>query len=183
MSSDDLDSDPGLRSFLEQPSDDLAGWLAVWEGDHDFPLRTHRSGLKGRVILAVKRLARLFRPAVSWPQADRWERQRAFNQVLIGHLDDVQRSVGRLTSDVESLGTDLQQVQKEILRDLRHVQADINGNVRGLANDLDDFRRKGLVDVMRHTDALFARLDQKLDRVRKSASDVGSLPSAGNGDD
>lgn len=182
MASDDLDSDPALSSFLDQPSDDLAAWRAVWVNDHDLPIRTHRTGFSGKVILAVKRFARLFRPVVSWPQADRWERQRVFNQVVIGHLENLQRSVDRLVSDVDALGSDLQQVQKEILHDLRQVQADINRNVRGLADDLDDFRRKGMVDVMRHTDALFARLDQKLDRLRRRAVSVGMSEIEKSGD-
>jgi hypothetical protein len=182
MSPDAPDSDPALKSFLDQPSDDLAAWLVVWEGDHDLPIRTHRTGFGGKVVLALKRFARLFRPLVSWPQADRWERQRAFNQVLIGHLGQLQRSVERLVSDVDALGSDLQQVQREILLDLRQVQTDVNRNVRGLADDLDDFRRKGLVDVMRHTDALFARLDQKVDRLRRSAAGIGMSETGKKGD-
>ena len=80
---------------------------------------------------------------------------------------EMKSSLDSLAEDTDTIGRDLQRVQQEILADLRSIQRDINGNVTGLSDDLDDFRRKGLEDVMRHTDALFSRLDQKLDRVRR----------------
>ena len=153
-----------LESFLVEPTDNLREWAWLWEGDHQFPVVSHRGGLIGKGIVAFKRL---LRPFVRAPQADLWERQRVFNQILIAHLLEVKESLASLADDTDRIGGDLQRVQKEILADLRSIQRDINGNVQGLSDDLDDFRRKGLEDVMRHTDALFSRLDQKLDRVRR----------------
>ena len=155
---------PRLEAFLDEPTRNLDEWAWLWEGDHRFPVVSHRGGIVGRVVVAFKRL---LGPLVRAPQANLWERQRVFNQILISQLSDTQRSVERLADDTETIGRDLQEVQQEILADLRSIQRDINGNVKGLSEELDDFRRKGLEDVMRHTDALFSRLDQKLDRVRR----------------
>jgi len=159
-------SAPGLEAFLDEPTDDLSHWAWLWEGDHTFPVASHRAGLGGRMIVAFKRL---LRPFVRAPQADLWERQRVFNQILIAHLSEIHSSLTSLAGDIDTIGKDLHQVQKEILGDMREIQRDINGNVRDLSQNLDDFQRKGMVDVMRHTDALFSRLDQKLDRVRRQA--------------
>lgn len=169
--------DLDLKGFLEDPSDDLARWDEVWEGDHAFPVRTHRPGVQGRVVVALKRFARLFRPLVRAPQADLWERQRAYNRVVVSHLTVLGRSLETLSRDVDSLGKDLQQVQQEVLHDLRAVQQGINADVRGLSDDLDDFKQKGLFDVMRHTDALFARLDQKVDRIRRATAEMARRSS------
>ena len=174
-------SNSDLESFLEKPTDDLGRWQEIWEGDYAFPIRTHRPGLPGRLVVALKRVARLFRPLVSVPQADLWERQRVFNRVLISHLAGLGNSLAALSEDVDSLGKDLQQVQEEILRDMREIQRDINGNVRGLSEDLDDFRRKGLFDVMRHTDALFSRLDQRMDRLRRATDEIARRAGLGDG--
>jgi hypothetical protein len=162
-------SEPGLEAFLDQPTDDLRQWAWLWEEDRQFPVVSHRTGLAGKLIVAFKRL---LRPFVRAPQADLWERQRVFNQILISHLGHTGRSLSSLAEDVETIGKDLQQVQEEILADMRGIQGDINGNVKGLSQDLDDFRRKGLLDVMRHTDALFSRLDQKMDRVRREVRTI-----------
>ena len=136
----------------------------MWESDQPFPIVSHRGGVLGRLIVGCKRL---LRPLVRAPQADLWERQRVFNQILIARLVGLQRSLDDLAADIDTVGKDLQQVQREIVEDMRAIQRDINGNVRGLSEDLDDFRRKGMFDVMRHTDALFSRLDQKMDRLRR----------------
>ncbi len=159
-------SELGLEAFLDDPTYDLNHWAWLWQGDHAFPVASHRGGLLGRSIVACKRL---LRPLVRAPQADLWERQRVFNHILISHLNEIHGSLTSLARDLDGIGKDLQQVQSEILDDMRRIQGDINGNVRGLSRDLDDFQRKGMVDVMRHTDALFSRLDQKLDRVRRQA--------------
>ena len=164
---------PLLEAFLDEPTRNLDDWAWLWEGDHRFPVASHRGGIVGKVVVAFKRL---LGPLVRSPQADLWERQRVFNQILIAHLSDTKRSVERLADDTEMVGSDLQQVQQEILADLRSIQRDINGNVKGLSEELDDFRRKGLEDVMRHTDALFSRLDQKMDRVRRELRKIAGTP-------
>ncbi|MDX1503550.1 MAG: hypothetical protein R3325_14415 [Thermoanaerobaculia bacterium] len=161
---------PDIETFVTGSTEDLGQWRWLWRGDHPFPVRSHR-GRWGRVVVAIKRL---FRPLVRAPQADLWERQRIFNLVLISHLQELARLRGRL----DALGDDLQRVQGEILRDLRAIQADyIRGNEHAverlenlevLMGRMDKLVRQGLLEVMGHHDALFSRLDQKLDRLRRS---------------
>ncbi len=108
-------------------------------------------------------LKRLLRPAVKAPQADLWDRQRIFNLVLISHLSD-------LHDQFDALGQDLQKVQKELVRDLRSVQKDYIRDVGQLTERvefLESFMREGLEEVTRHHDALFTRVDQKVDRFRR----------------
>jgi len=177
-----------LEEFLEEPTADLGHWTRLWESDEVFPTQTHRTGMAGRLVVVTKRLLRLFQPVVRLPQADLWERQRLFNQVVIDHLQELRGAAVDLASDLDTIGRDLQTVQQEVVQDLRRVQSEINANVQGLSDDLDDFRRKGMVDVMRHTDALFSRLDQKVDRLRRAAkalsaraSSDGTADSSGDG--
>lgn len=129
-----------IGDFLGDPPRRLAPWRWLWEGDHRFPIRSHR-GVLGRLIVAVKRLVR---PLVKVPQNDLWERQRAFNLGLLGYLEE--------------------------LAALRHEDR---------IKDLETFLSEGLDEVMRHNDALFARVDQKLDRYRRESHDLlASLGSA-----
>ena len=146
--------------FLETPGDQLSDWRALWELDRTFPVRSHRPFF-GKLIVGLKRL---LRPLVRSPQADLWERQRLFNLVLLAHLDS-------LRENVSSLGADLQEVRQEILRDLREVRDDLVSDLaknHGRISHLEDFKRDGLKDVMDHSDALYALLDQRLDRVRRN---------------
>ena len=125
--------------FLGDPTRDIADWRWLWDGDHRFPIRSHR-GLLGRIFVAVKRL---LRPLVAAPQADLWERQRIFNLIVLEYLqrgEDIRRVV------LETHATRL--------------------------DHLEQVWREGLADVMAHNDALFARVDQKLDRVRRETRDV-----------
>ena len=166
-------AEPSIERFLDRPPHDLSEWEWLWKEDHAFPIRSHRSGLLGRVVVFWKRL---LRPLVRVPQNDLWQRQNVFNRVLIDHLRELQA----VAQEVDVLGRELQQVQREILRDLREVQSDINSNVKRLSNNLDDFRRQGMVDLMHHTDALFARLDQRLDRLQRRTAEIGSRLPGGN---
>jgi O-antigen chain-terminating methyltransferase len=89
----------------------------------------------------VVALKRLLRPLVKAPQADLWDRQRAFNLIL------VERILGQ-----------------------RHEQR---------LGDLESFVPRALDDLLRHNDALFSRVDQKLDRHRREAAElVTALGSA-----
>ena len=81
---------------------------------------------------------RLLRPWVSAPQSDLWERQRIFNLVL---LEYVQR------------GDELRRL--------------VLGDHEARFEYLEAVWREGLAEVMEHNDALFARADQKLDRMRR----------------
>lgn len=133
---------PALDDFLVEPTRDLHDWRWLWEGDHAFPVRSHR-GFLGRLIVAVKRL---FRPLVKTPQNDLWERQRTFNLILLEHLVRIDAARAIHQSRIEHL---------------------------------ESLHSEGLREIMRHNDALFARVDQKLDRYRREARDLlGSLGAA-----
>ena len=67
------------------------------------------------------------------------------------------------------------------MRDLRAVQSDLIGDLDKINADLQkldvsfaEFKRDGLRDLARQTDALFSLLDQKVDRLRQQAR--GPLP-------
>lgn len=131
----------------EEPSRNLEDWHALFGADRTFPIRSHRGGLVGRLIVAFKRL---LRPLVKAPQADLWDRQRVFNLVLIERM--------------------LAQRYEERL------------------GDLESFVPRALDDLLRHNDALFSRVDQKLDAHRREARELldalgSALAVAEGGDD
>jgi SAM-dependent methyltransferase len=133
---------PRLDDFLGEPTRDIFDWRWLWEGDHAFPVRSHR-GLLGRFVVAVKRL---LRPLVKVPQNDLWERQRIFNLILLEHLHRI-----------------------DAAREIHQSRIEY----------LESLNSEGIREIMRHNDALFARVDQKLDRYRREARDLlGSLGAA-----
>lgn len=165
-------AEPAIETFLREETEDLEDWRWLWEGDHTFPLASHRPGLVGRLVLTVKQA---LRPLVRAPQADLWDRQRAFNKVVLSHLEGLYAGIARVERSFDELGEDLQKVQAEILADLRAVQAELVENqvaLRERIEPLEEFKRKGMKDLMLHTDALFARLDQKLDRSRRLLAEL-----------
>lgn len=125
-----------IGRFLGEPTRDLGEWRWLWDGDREFPLRSHRGPL-GRLVVWAKKL---FRPLVKTPQNDLWERQRVFNLILLEYL---QRG--------EDVGAIVREVHE---RRLNHLEA---------------VWRDGLVEVMGHNDALFTRVDQKLDHLRRES--------------
>ena len=158
--------DRRIEQFLGEPTHDLVGWRWLWHGDQAFPLESYRGGLRGRLALAIKRF---LQPLVRSPQANHWERQRVFNLVLITHLEELRESF-------DDLGADLQKVQGEVLRDLREVQKEFIRDAASLIEriePLEEFKREGMKDLALHTDALFSRVDQKLDRVRRRVTELG----------
>ena len=144
---------PEVEDFLgERPTHRLEDWRHLWDRDIPFPIRSHR-GLAGRFLVAFKRL---LRPFVHLPQNDLWERQRVFNLILLGHVQG--------------------------LREWRHHQEEVNrifeqrlGELDRRASHLENFLRQGLDEVMRHDDALFGRVDRKLDRYRREADELAGL--------
>jgi SAM-dependent methyltransferase len=131
---DDGSETPASRpvdGLADGPPRDLSAWHELWSEDRPFPIRTHRGGLAGRLLVALKRL---LRPLVKAPQADLWDRQRAFNVVLLEYL---------LHREAE-----------------RHQER---------LGHLENFVPRALDDLLGHNDALFARVDQKLDRYRRDA--------------
>ena len=125
--------EPSIEDFLGRPTHDLEDWTWLWSGDHPFPIESHR-GVVGRLLIAVKKL---LRPLVKAPQADLWDRQRVFNQVLLGYLRDLEAR--------------------------RHDER---------IGHLENFVPRALRDLLRHNDALFARVDQRLDRHRREVQDL-----------
>jgi len=139
-------AEPTVERFLDEPTRALDDWRWLWDGDRRFPIRSHR-GLFGRLLVGVKRL---LRPFVTAPQADLWERQRIFNLIALEYLqrgEDVRRVV---------LETQEQR--------FRHLEERFTHH--------EALWREGLAEVVEHNDALFARVDQKLDRARREIRDV-----------
>lgn len=128
-----------IRDFLGEPTRDLGRWRWLWDGDREFPLRSHR-GVLGRLVVWVKKL---LRPLVKTPQNDLWERQRVFNLILLEYLQRGE-DVGAIVRDVHARRLD----------------------------QLEAVWRDGLVEVMGHNDALFTRMDQKLDHLRRESRTV-----------
>nr|HRC85683.1 hypothetical protein [Thermoanaerobaculia bacterium] len=126
---------PTIDDFLAEPTRDLSRWRWLWEGDHPFPIRSHR-GPFGRLLVAAKKL---LRPFVKLPQNDLWERQRVFNLILLEWLETRDR-----LSLAERLG---------------HLEGEL---------------AERSAELLRHNDALFARLDQKLDQYRRQARDLSA---------
>jgi SAM-dependent methyltransferase len=137
--SERADEARSVERFLGEPTRRLGDWRWLWDGDHRFPIRSHR-GVLGRLVVAAKRLLRPFTVA---PQADLWERQRIFNLIALEYL---QR------------GEDVRRVVLET-----HEQRFAH---------LEAVWRDGLAEVVEHNDALFARVDQKLDRSRRELREV-----------
>jgi SAM-dependent methyltransferase len=144
---------PSLDDFLGEPTRDLSDWAWLWREDREFPIRSHR-GLLGRVLISVKRL---FRPVVKVPQNDLWERQRVFNLILLEYL----RKQEELDFDRE---------ERRDAQMARHHDRLVY--LEGLAFE-------GITDLMHHNDAVFARVDQKLDQYRREVFDLlGGLGAA-----
>ena len=136
-------ADPRLEAFLGHPTRDLQDWTWLWSHDQTFPVRSNR-GILGRCVVAFKRL---LRPLVKTPQNDLWERQRAFNLILLEHLQDP------LPAQLAALSDRI--------------------------SHLETFMKEGLDEVMGHNDALFCRVDQKVDKYRRDTKELtGRLGAA-----
>jgi len=187
--------EPSIDSFLDGENRRLSDWRWLWEGDRPFPLRSHR-GFLGSAIVAVKRLLRGFVRAPQsdlWERQRAYNLliQEHLERTTAFEADIQQRAEGheaRAGEAISSLGTDLQTVQSELSRDLvlsqeAHArdQDAFQKEVRTVQDDLwkflesqnkrlgvlEGFHNDGWDEVMDHTAALFARLDQKLDRYRQ----------------
>lgn len=133
-----------VARFRDQPTRSFAEWYELWERDLEFPIESHRPGPIGRFLVWWKRL---LRPLVTVPQADLWDRQRAFNLVL---LEVLQREREHAERQLQDLGR-------------RHAD---------LAARVDALLARGFDEVMRYNDALYFRVDQKLDRARRETAEL-----------
>ena len=155
---------PSIEDFLGEPTRDLSAWRWLWEGNHAFPVVIRRQGLAGWAERSLKRVARLFKPMATLPQNDLWVRQQTFNLIVLENLEF------------------LRQAPSDFIRDLRQVRDDL---VRDVQNNhrrityLEAFPKEVLTDFNQHTDALYALMDQRLDRYRRESkqywSRLGSL--------
>lgn len=131
---------------------DLVAWRRRWESAEAFSIPSHPTGFRGRVVAWAKRALNPLVRAL-------WKRQSAFNLTVIDHLEAGDQS------------------RTEILRDLRQVRSDLLRDVQnnhGRISHLEAFKREGFGDVMRHSDALYAVVDQKLDRYRRQSQELWS---------
>ncbi len=148
-----------MEAFVGGRTRSADDWRWLWEGNREFPIQSHR-GLWGRLVVLLKRA---LRPLVKVPQADLWERQRQFNLVMVETLG-LESRVDELSKAIRELHRDLLQVRGDLLKDVkRHA---------GRLAHLEEFKREGLDDVTRHSDALFARVDQKFDRYRRESAEL-----------
>lgn len=151
--------DPTLEDFLGEPTRDLGSWRWLWQQDRPFPIRSHHGPL-GRLLVLFKRL---LRPFVKLPQNDLWERQRVFNLIVLEELERARR----FESELEPLLAEIDRLRWNAQE------------FKDLSIFLTRFLREGLDDIVAHNDALFARVDQKLDRYRREARQLwGSLGAA-----
>ena len=151
----DQERGPSLDDFVGEPTRDLDAWRRLWDADLEFPIRSHRGPL-GRLVVAVKRL---LRPLVKVPQNDLWERQRVFNLIVLENLERT-REVEEALAEIDRLRWNAQEF-------------------KDLSIFLTRFVRSGVDDIVGHNDALFSRLDQKVDRYRRESQRLwGALAGA-----
>ena len=122
--------------------------------------------------------------------AEARERERRLTE----RVEDLLHRLGSLEPELPRLGADLQQVQSELTRDvrrnretqaeeLRQVQEAVLADLRAVRDhhleylqshndrldNLEGLENEGFDDLRRHLDALFGRLDQKIDDYRRQS--------------
>jgi O-antigen chain-terminating methyltransferase len=135
---------------------ELDSWREHWEQPGRLPIGGRRR--LTRPLLAAARW--LVRPLARLVLRE----QRLFDLFLIEALERVRHDVGGLDRARAELHRDLLEVRGDLLRDLRQ-HADRLAHLEG-------FDREVFADLMTHNDALFARLDQKLDRYRRDGREL-----------
>ncbi|MEZ5331465.1 MAG: hypothetical protein R2991_05315 [Thermoanaerobaculia bacterium] len=149
-----------MSSDREAPTplpEDLSGWREVWESDRPFPITSGRR-VVGPLVVALKKL---LRPLWRAPLGDLLERQRAYNVELIARIEELHRRLDAVDGARQELHRDLLEVRDDLLRDVKQHHRRLE--------HLEGFKTDGLADLMRHVDALFSRLDQKIERLGRPA--------------
>lgn len=141
----------GIDEEPDEPTRDLDAWRQ-WREDQALGGSIPQPGIKGRLAGALKR-------AVNPVLRRLWKRQIGFNLSVIDHLEAAEQSRYDLLRD-------LREIRRDLLRDVQN-------NHRRIAH-LEAFKREGYADVMRHSDALYAVVDQKLDRYRRQSQELWS---------
>ena len=134
---------------LDEPHRDLDAWRR-WREDQSLSHQGQATGFKGRLTGALKRV---INPLVKRV----WKRQIGFNLSVIDHLEAAEQSRFDLLRD-------LREIRNDLLRDVQNNHSRIS--------HLEAFKREGYADVMRHSDALYAIVDQKLDRYRSQSQEL-----------
>ncbi|MEM8961310.1 MAG: class I SAM-dependent methyltransferase [Acidobacteriota bacterium] len=147
--------DSSLDRFSgDNPTHDPEAWRWLWTGDHTPPIRSHRPGLSGRLTIAIKRL---LRPLARLLVGDRFERQRVFNLILLDHFTSQRDQLATLHQHVLA-------VQETFRKAIEEHAEVLTGQSYKIVEGFDD--------AVRHNDALFARVDQKLDRYRRESREL-----------
>jgi O-antigen chain-terminating methyltransferase len=169
---------------VDRPDKNLADWRAIWENNQTFPVQG-RPGPLGRLIVWVKKL---LRPMVTAPQNDLWDRQRDYNLLIQESMESRQQ----MMEAIAGLGSDLQTVQQELVRDIHLSKEATHKDLKTARKELldyleahekrvthlEDLKNEGFEEVMQHQDAMFAVVDSKLDAYRKKALELqGQLSS------
>ncbi len=175
-----------VEDLLAADEPALEDWIWLWDGDRRLPVRAQDSGWLAPVRRGLKRLlARL----VGGAQFDLWERQRLFNLALLRRAAGVEKTLerlDRLEAALDALGRDLQSVQGEVVAEIRQDRARTD-ELRERVRLVEELEGSGFREVMRHTDALFARVELQLDRYRRRSREMwgrleGLLAAADSGE-
>jgi len=158
-------AEPSLEDFAGEVTHEPADWRWLWQ-------RELEGSFEDELGFAAKIAAwggKLFRKLTGGRSEERRGRQNRFNLVLLSHLENLDKG----------LRQDLHRVQQEIVVDLQSVRTDLIADLQQLNSDLEEidrafaaFKKDGLGDLSRQTEALFSVLDQKLDRVRRQVKDL-----------
>ena len=135
---------PNIEDFLGDPTREIEHWRWLWEGDHRFPVRSHR-GIWGKIVVLLKKV---LGPWVRLPLGDFFERQKVFNLIMLEKQQGNETRLQGMDEQIAALWDDVN-LLLPLLQRVSHLEA---------------FMQQGLEEVMQHNDALFARVDQKLDR-------------------
>lgn len=180
---------PSVDELRDRPIGEIGRWRWLWEGDHRFPARSHRRFF-GPLLRACKAL---LRPLVELPLREQLERQRAFNLALLAEIerqrvDELWQTAYRISQRGDEGFAAHEALFAE--RDVRHREVErrfvdherkfeaLDEVARGYderVGHLEKVQAQGLRDVMRHNDALFALVDQKLDRYRQEGRELLAL--------
>lgn len=109
--------------FLDDPTREIEDWRWLWEEDVAFPVRSHRGGLVGKLLVWTKKL---LRPVVRLGFADTLDRQRVFNLVVLEKLERLEVLRRQQAERTETLDAFLREALDEALdhNDALYARAD-----------------------------------------------------------
>ncbi|MDX1382891.1 MAG: class I SAM-dependent methyltransferase [Thermoanaerobaculia bacterium] len=163
-SSDDSEGPRSIEAFLGEPTRDRAAWHWLWTENVELPV-AERGGLRGRL---TKLARKALRPLVRLGGAEIFERQRVFNLIL---LEDVKTVEERTHDRLFNIDHEIEHVLRgHVLPTLARREAK--------TEHIKAFLTEGLEELMRYNDALYSRVDQKMDGYRREARDFISALSA-----